>query len=165
MSRIPSLSLFIILAASTVAAVELGDKSAGHAYAQKVCAQCHAVEKDTNYLFAQVPSFQEIADTEGMTPRALLVWLQTPHPNMPDFIIPPPDMDNLIAYVELVDDEAYEVVWVVSGAGVESFTRLEDILRAAFERLSRADENDDARPARLTLVPDSVADMPAESAR
>ena len=56
-------------------------------------------EKDTNYLFAQVPSFQEIADTEGMTPRALLVWLQTPHPNMPDFIIPPADMDNLIAYV------------------------------------------------------------------
>ena len=99
MSRIPSLTVFLILAASTVAAVELGDKSAGHAYAQKVCAQCHAVEKDTNYLFAQVPSFQEIADTEGMTPRALLVWLQTPHPNMPDFIIPPADMDNLIAYV------------------------------------------------------------------
>lgn len=73
--------------------------------------------------------------------------------------------DNLIAYVELVDDEAYEVVWVVSGAGVETFTRLEDILRAAFERLARADEQDDARPARLTLVPDSVADMPAESAR
>jgi hypothetical protein len=76
------------------------------------------------------------------------------------------DADNLIAYVELVDDEAYEVVWVVAGAGVETFTRLEDILCAAFERLSRAaDEQADARPARLTLVPDSVADMPAESTR
>ncbi|MCZ7595452.1 cytochrome c [Hyphomicrobium sp.] len=80
-------------------AVELGDKDAGHAYAQKVCADCHAVEKDTNFLFTDIPSFQEVADSQGMSPRALAVWLQTSHPNMPDFIIPPDDMDNVIAYI------------------------------------------------------------------
>jgi hypothetical protein len=34
-----------------------------------------------------------------MTARALAVWLQTSHPTMPDFIIPPGDMDNVIAYI------------------------------------------------------------------
>jgi hypothetical protein len=46
-----------------------------------------------------VPSFQEIADTQGMSPRALRVWLQTSHPKMPDLIIPADDMDNVIAYI------------------------------------------------------------------
>jgi mono/diheme cytochrome c family protein len=81
------------------AAVELGNVAAGLEYAQRVCSDCHAVEKDTATLFAQVPSFQEVADTEGMTPRALVVWLRTSHPNMPDLIIPPDDMDNVVAYI------------------------------------------------------------------
>lgn len=78
---------------------ELGDKDKGHAYAQKFCADCHPVEKDENVLFGDVPSFQEVADSEGMSPRALAVWLRTSHPNMPDFIIPPDDIDNIIAYI------------------------------------------------------------------
>ncbi len=80
-------------------AVELGNATAGLEYAQKVCAECHAVDNDTVMLFSQVPSFQEVADTEGMTPRALVVWLSTSHPNMPDLIIPPDDMDNVVAYI------------------------------------------------------------------
>jgi mono/diheme cytochrome c family protein len=81
------------------AAVELGNVAAGLEYAQKVCSDCHAVEKDTAMLFSQVPSFQEVADTQGMTPRALIVWLTTSHPKMPDLIIPPDDMDNVVAYI------------------------------------------------------------------
>lgn len=80
-------------------AVELGNATAGLEYARKVCAECHAVDNDTVMLFSQVPSFQEVADTEGMTPRALVVWLSTSHPNMPDLIIPPDDMDNVVAYI------------------------------------------------------------------
>ena len=30
------------------------------------------------------------------------------------------DADSLVVYVELVDDEAYEVVWVLGGPGVET---------------------------------------------
>ncbi|CAN1721235.1 Subtilisin-like protease SBT4.7 [Hyphomicrobium sp. 1Nfss2.1] len=80
-------------------AVELGNKEEGHAYAQKFCTECHAIEKDESMLFSEVPSFQEVADSEGMSPRALSVWLRTSHPNMPDFIIPPDDIDNLVAYI------------------------------------------------------------------
>ena len=77
----------------------LGDKDKGHAYAQKFCTDCHAVEKDENLLLGDIPTFQEVADSDGMSPRALGVWLRTSHPNMPDFIIAPDDMDNVIAYI------------------------------------------------------------------
>lgn len=80
-------------------AAELGDKDRGHAYAQKFCADCHGVERDDHLLLGDVPTFQEVADSEGMSPRALAVWLQTSHPNMPDFVIPPDDMDDVIAYI------------------------------------------------------------------
>jgi mono/diheme cytochrome c family protein len=88
-----------LLFTTSAAAVELGSESAGKDYAQRICAACHDIEKDDVALFTDVPSFQEIADTQGMSPRALRVWLQTSHPNMPDLIVPPDDMDNVIAYI------------------------------------------------------------------
>jgi mono/diheme cytochrome c family protein len=90
---------WMLLLATSTAAVELGSASAGKDYAQRVCAACHDIEKDDVALFTDVPSFQEIADTQGMSPRALRVWLQTSHPKMPDLIIPADDMDNVIAYI------------------------------------------------------------------
>jgi mono/diheme cytochrome c family protein len=92
-----------MLAAAAVAAeqdtVELGDKDKGHAYTAKFCTTCHAIEKDEKGLFGDVPSFQEVADSEGMSPRALGVWLRSSHPNMPDFIIPADDIDDIVAYI------------------------------------------------------------------
>ncbi|MGZ5824021.1 MAG: c-type cytochrome, partial [Hyphomicrobium sp.] len=81
-------------------AQEVGDPQAGHEYAKKVCAECHAVErgeKESPYL--DLPSFQTVADSAGITERALAVWLTNPHPNMPDFILPQADRDNVIAYI------------------------------------------------------------------
>ncbi len=92
----------ILLTASltvTAKAVELGDKERGHAYAQKFCRECHAVDKDDHLLLGDVPTFQDVADSDGMSPRALAAWLTTSHPNMPDFIIPANDMDDVIAYI------------------------------------------------------------------
>jgi mono/diheme cytochrome c family protein len=81
-------------------AQEVGDIEAGHAYAKKVCAECHAVErgeKESPYL--DLPSFQAVADEPAITGRALAVWLTNPHPNMPNFILPQADRDNVIAYI------------------------------------------------------------------
>ena len=80
------------------------------------------------------------ATPTGEVHQLVLVPLMRDAWRLCDRTVASSNADNLIAYVELIEDEAYEVVWVVSGAGVETFTRLEDILRAAFERLSRADE-------------------------
>jgi len=90
----------LLLAPVSAAAVELGDPKLGHAYATKVCAECHEVEGvDSFSPNPDAPSFKEVANTPGMTARALAVWLRTSHPTMPDFIIKPDDMDNLISYI------------------------------------------------------------------
>ena len=79
-------------------AQEAGNAEAGHAYAKKVCAECHAVERGETEIL-NPPSFQIVANSPGITERALAVWLQNPHPNMPDFILPQADMENVIAYI------------------------------------------------------------------
>ena len=72
-----NIALAALLAVSCVAqAQETGNVEAGHAYAKKVCAECHAVERgETDYI--NPPSFQNVADSPGITERALAVWLQT----------------------------------------------------------------------------------------
>ena len=96
---VTNIALAVLLAMSCVAqAQESGNVEVGHAYAKKVCAECHAVERGENdYL--NPPSFQMVADSPGITERALAVWLRNPHPNMPDFILPKADMGNVIAYI------------------------------------------------------------------
>jgi mono/diheme cytochrome c family protein len=92
-------ALAALLAMPCVAeAQEAGNVEAGHAYAKKVCAECHAVERGETEIL-NPPSFQIVADSPGITERALAVWLRNPHPNMPDFILPQADMENVIAYI------------------------------------------------------------------
>lgn len=101
MSTLQKIAIVVLLAMPGAArAQQVGNVEAGHAYAKKICAECHAVErgeKESPYL--DLPSFQSVADQSGITERALAVWLQNPHPNMPDFILPQADMDNVIAYI------------------------------------------------------------------
>ena len=82
------------------AAEEPGDARAGHDYARAHCAECHAVEAAADFSpDLSAPPFANVANTPGMTERALAVWLQTSHPTMPNLIIPPADRDNVIAYI------------------------------------------------------------------
>lgn len=81
-------------------AQEMGDPERGLSYAKKNCASCHAVSAhiDTE-IINDAPAFVDVANTPGMTATAIAVWLQTPHPNMPNFIIPEHDIDDLAAYI------------------------------------------------------------------
>jgi mono/diheme cytochrome c family protein len=81
-------------------AVELGDPAAGLAYARESCAECHAVEpNDLNRPFSDVPAFEEVANVPAMSELALVSFFQTPHEVMPNFVVPPADQRNLIAYI------------------------------------------------------------------
>ncbi len=89
-----------LVAAGPVVAQSAGDAKRGLAYAEKTCAECHAV------LSSQMTSprpglatFKTIANTPGMTATAILVWLQTPHPTMPNLMIATSDRDDVIAYI------------------------------------------------------------------
>jgi mono/diheme cytochrome c family protein len=82
-------------------AQEVGKAAEGLEYARAHCAECHGVETSAQDFSpnADAPDFSVVANTPGMTERALVVWLQTSHPTMPDLIIPPEARDNLVAYI------------------------------------------------------------------
>jgi cytochrome c2 len=81
-------------------AQDMGDPQKGHTYARMVCAECHAVEKgQAQSPNPKAPSFSTVAATSGMTELALRVWLQTPHPTMPNLLLKASDRDDLVAYV------------------------------------------------------------------
>ncbi len=79
---------------------EDGSAQAGLAYARSVCSECHAIRRD-DYLSPtpKAAPFAKIANTPGMTGAALFVILQTPHKDMPDFIIPAKDKADVVAYI------------------------------------------------------------------
>jgi mono/diheme cytochrome c family protein len=102
-------SLLAVVSASFVAcfavppfaiAEDIGNPKLGVAYAQANCAGCHAVlSGETESPNPDAPAFKAVADTPGITRTALSVFLQSPHPTMPNLIIPSQDADNLIAYI------------------------------------------------------------------
>ena len=86
----------------TVAEASAQDAAAvarGKAYAAQNCAGCHAVDGTRPSPNQAAASFREIANTPGMTPLAITVWLQTPHRLMPHIIVEPDDREDLIAYL------------------------------------------------------------------
>jgi mono/diheme cytochrome c family protein len=86
-----------LLGASPAGAQPTGDARQGLIYAQQNCSDCHAIIGGRRR--AGIATFKEIADTPGMTRAALIVWFQTPHPNMPNLILAPSDRDDVIAYI------------------------------------------------------------------
>lgn len=95
------IALALPLASSMAHAQGLGNADDGFAYAHAHCAECHGVESAADDFSPNVdaPDFSEVANTPGMTERALRVWLQTSHPTMPNFIIPANVRDDLVAYI------------------------------------------------------------------
>jgi mono/diheme cytochrome c family protein len=89
-----------LLLGGAACAEEPGDAARGAIYAQKVCAECHGVlagdERSPNI---DAPPFQSVVETSGMTHRALVVWLQSSHPTMPNIMIDRNDRDDVVAYI------------------------------------------------------------------
>ncbi len=99
MARIFSL-LFLSAALCHGASAQEGSAEAGLAYARTICSECHAIQaNDRLSPNPKSPPFAKIANTPGMTGAALNVILQTPHRNMPDFIIPARERADVIAYI------------------------------------------------------------------
>jgi len=95
-----ALGVGIVLAAASgvASAEELGDPQAGFECAQTYCATCHGISEEKSSL-PQAPRFRNVADQPGITATALQVWMQTSHPTMPNIIVAPNDMRNVIAYI------------------------------------------------------------------
>lgn len=77
-----------------------GDAALGRVYAEQACAACHAVAPGEEFSpHPQAPAFAELANTPGMTHRALDVWLHSAHPSMPHLIVEQERIEDLSAYL------------------------------------------------------------------
>lgn len=100
------LAAALVLAFSAEASAQDADIEKGAAYAKNVCAACHAVLANEQISpLPQAPTFQSVADTPGMTEMALTVWLQSSHPTMPNIVLEPDDLRNVVAYIRSLDRE------------------------------------------------------------
>jgi mono/diheme cytochrome c family protein len=90
-----------LTAVTAVQAQGIGDIQQGHQLAVDACASCHAVgPSQTQSPVANVPSFQRIARTSGMTATALAVWLTAhPHPMMPLLVLSSQEVHDVSAYI------------------------------------------------------------------
>lgn len=93
---------------SATAHAQTGDVKKGQAYAEKVCAECHAVKPgDTKSPRAGATPFETAMRVPGMTPLALNVFFQSPHPTMPNLIVAGQDREDLIAYMLSIKNTTY----------------------------------------------------------
>jgi mono/diheme cytochrome c family protein len=79
--------------------VSTGDAAAGKRFAATQCAGCHGVDRGEPSRNRAAPSFASIADSPGLSATAIRVWLQSPHPTMPNIKLNDEDQDNVIAYL------------------------------------------------------------------
>lgn len=83
---------------------EIGDPQAGFEYAHATCAPCHAISREMTPN-PRATRFRDIANTPGMTPTAIMVWLQSAHhPTMPNIVIRGQELRNLTAYILSLKD-------------------------------------------------------------
>jgi len=94
------LGTIMVLATATAAAAadDLSRSQAGHVYAETYCSKCHSIGAGPSPL-PQAPRFKDVAEQSGVTAMSLQAFLQSSHPTMPNIIIEPKDMQNVIAYI------------------------------------------------------------------
>ncbi|MCW3475394.1 c-type cytochrome [Limobrevibacterium gyesilva] len=78
---------------------ETGDVAAGRRLAEASCSTCHIIGPTPQRVGNDVPTFAAIARMPSTTPLALRAFLQTPHSRMPNLILKPGEIDDLIAYI------------------------------------------------------------------
>lgn len=82
------------------AAAEADDIESGRQLARQICGDCHAVRRDEiSSPNRNAPSFEDIAATQGLTPVALRVALQSSHREMPNIILTDAELDQVVAYI------------------------------------------------------------------
>jgi len=79
---------------------EIGQSSRGLVLAQRLCAECHAVQREySRSPNANAPRFQAIASIPGMTATALSAALNTSHRAMPNIMLAADEQTDIITYI------------------------------------------------------------------
>src|SRR3954452_16614014 len=87
----------IVLMAGAVWAQDMGQSAQGRVLAQQICSECHSIDKTAaRSPNAAAPRFEVIANTPGMTAIALAATLQTSHRTMPNVILQPDELRDVV---------------------------------------------------------------------
>lgn len=91
----------VLALGSFPAQAQEGDIAAGHAFAREACKACHMVDAKQRAprIIVIGPAFRDISNTRGITATALRVFLTTSHPTMPNLILTPEEITDVIAYI------------------------------------------------------------------
>jgi mono/diheme cytochrome c family protein len=94
------LAATLIGAAPVASAQEAGNVWRGQTYARQLCADCHSVERVADASPSEAaPPFAKLAKTSGMTGMALTAWMTSSHPTMPNIVVGPEKLNDIIAYI------------------------------------------------------------------
>ena len=94
------ISLAALVATSAPAQQDVGNPEAGFAVASEICASCHAVSREQDMSpILEAPRFEDVANNPGMTAMALFAWMTTSHPTMPNIVLEPEELRNVVAYI------------------------------------------------------------------
>lgn len=94
-------AMIAAVAASAAPAWALGDQYRGRETAQRWCSHCHVVSDAPQDVATDgAPPFPDVARNSDLNPTLLEVFLQAPHPPMPDFQLSNADIRDLVAYFE-----------------------------------------------------------------
>lgn len=83
------------------AVAQTADPEPGRRLAQDFCSACHQVQPDTTVASPNpdAPPFGLIAASPSMTDLSIRVFLRSPHPTMPNFLLSADEIASVIAYI------------------------------------------------------------------
>jgi mono/diheme cytochrome c family protein len=91
-------SLAIALNLATASAFA-ADASRGEQLARRWCASCHVVHSDQKSAVIEAPPFETIAHRPDFDTATVAMFLQDPHPKMPDMGLSRDAAADLAAYI------------------------------------------------------------------
>jgi mono/diheme cytochrome c family protein len=71
----------------------------GEMLAERWCSQCHAIKPNQISANPDAPRFPDVAAEPSITEYSLRVFLKTPHLKMPNIMMKPDDMDDIVSYI------------------------------------------------------------------
>ena len=112
MNRKPSKAKPILAAAlgallSTGQAATPQDLDRGKALVEANCARCHAIGRDDESRHPDAPAFRTLSQRYPLDAleEAFAEGISTGHPDMPEFIATPEQIEAILAYIGSVQDQ------------------------------------------------------------
>jgi len=106
MMRSLALSCLALACVSTAAVAQSGRAQRGFTFAQTNCSQCHAIGRVGDSPMPEAPPFRTLHTrypVEDLA-EAFAEGITTGHPSMPQFQLDPAQINDLLAYLNSIQD-------------------------------------------------------------